>query len=87
MSILIGHASIDENGKASGGQAGDSTKKEVCTRQWYSKPWQYYLECTDESIANIAATYMEQICANDNVGYDQSQRLTLYNQLKKNYYL
>ena len=82
MSILIGHASIDENGKASGGQAGDSTKKEVCTRQWYSKPWQYYLECTDENIANIAATYMEQICANDNVGYDQSQRLTLYNQLK-----
>lgn len=82
MSILIGHASIDENGKTFGGQAGDLTKKEVCTRQWYSKPWQYYLECTDENIANIAATYMEQICANDNVGYDQSQRLTLYNQLK-----
>lgn len=82
MSIKIGHASIDENNKASGGQAGDSTQKEVCVRTWYSKPWQYYLECTDKSIANVAATYMEQICANDNVGYDQSQRLTLYNQLK-----
>ncbi len=83
MSIRIGHASIDENGKVSGGKAGDSTKKEVCVRQWYSKPWQYYLECTDKRIAEIAATYMEQICNNDNVGYDQSERLTLYNQLKK----
>lgn len=82
MSIKIGHASIDENGKVSGGQAGDQNKKEVCTRTWYSKPWQYYLECTDDTITNIAATYMEKICANDNVGYDQSQRLTLYNQLK-----
>lgn len=82
MSIKIGHASIDENGKASGGKAGDSTGKEVCIRQWYSKPWQYYIECTDDKVANIAATYMEQICNNDNVGYDQSERLTLYNQLK-----
>lgn len=82
MSIKIGHASIDENGKVNGGKAGDSTGQEVCIRQWYSKPWQYYLECTDTNIANTAAVYMEQICNNNNVGYDQSQRLTLYNQLK-----
>lgn len=82
MAVKIGHASIDENGKVSGGRAGDPTGKEVYTRQWYSKPWQYYLECTDEKIADIAATYMEQICNNDNVGYDQAERLTLYNQLK-----
>lgn len=82
MAVKIGHASIDENGKASGGKAGDSTGKEVCIRQWYSKPWQFYLECTDNKIANIAATYMEQICSNNNVGYDQTERLTLYNQLK-----
>lgn len=82
MVVKIGHASIDENGRVSGGEAGDSTGKEVCIRSWYSKPWQYYLECTDKKIANIAATYMEQICNNDNVGYDQAERLTLYNQLK-----
>lgn len=82
MSIKIGHASIDENGKASGGRAGDSTGREVCIRQWYSKPWQYYLECTDNSIADTAAGYMEQICNNNNVGYDQKERLSLYNQLK-----
>lgn len=82
MSIKIGHASIDENGRATGGIAGDSTGKEVCIRQWYSKPWQYYLECSDENIANTAAAYMEAICKNDNVGYNQAKRLTLYNQLK-----
>lgn len=82
MSIKIGHASIDEKGKASGGCAGDSTGKEVCIRQWYSKPWQYYLECTDPIMAETAATYMEQICQNDHVGYDQSERLSLYYQLK-----
>ena len=54
--IKIGHSSIDESGKISGGQAGDSTDKEVCIRTWYSKPWQYYIECIDEKTANIAAT-------------------------------
>ncbi len=82
MHIKIGHASIDENGKVSGGRPGDSTGKEVCIRTWYAKPWQYYLECTDQTIADTAAAYMEAICRNDNVGYDQSKRLTLYNQLK-----
>ena len=30
--IKIGHASIDENGKITGGKAGDQTGKEVCIR-------------------------------------------------------
>lgn len=84
MAIKIGHASIDERNKASGGQAGDQTKKEVCTRTWYSKPWDYYIECTDEKLADKASKYMEEICANDNVGYDQNERLTMYNAIKKN---
>ena len=41
MAVKIGHASIDENGRAQGGKAGDQTGKEVCTRNWYkhSKGW------------------------------------------------
>lgn len=84
MSIKIGHASIDERGKASGGAAGDQTGKEVCIRFWYNKPWDYYIDCTDEKLADKAATYMEQICCNSNVGYDQGQRLTMYNAIKAN---
>jgi hypothetical protein len=84
MSIKIGHASIDENGKISGGEAGDQTKKEICIRIWYNKPWNVYLECTDKALANAAASIMEQVCADDNYGYDQSQRLTGYNAIVKN---
>lgn len=40
MSVLIGHASISEQGTINGTK-GDSTSKEVCTRTWYSKPWGY----------------------------------------------
>ena len=32
--IRLAHASIDENGKVSGGAAGDQTGKEVCIRSW-----------------------------------------------------
>ena len=35
MSVKIGHASIDENNKASGGKSGDQTGKEICIRNWY----------------------------------------------------
>ena len=84
MGIKIGHASIDENGKIAGGKAGDQTKKEICIREWYDKPWNVYLECTDQSIADRAAGFMEQICSDDNYGYDQSQRLTGYDAIVKN---
>lgn len=82
--IKIGHASIDENGKVIGGKTGDQTGKEICTRNWYSKPWNVYLECTDENLADKAAKYMEQICQDDNYGYDQGQRLTGYNSIVDN---
>lgn len=84
MSIKIGHASIDENGKISGGKAGDQTGKEICVRSWYSKPWNVYLECTDKALADKAASIMELICSDDNYGYDQSQRLTGYNAIIAN---
>ncbi len=85
MSIKVGHASIDENGKIAGGKVGDQTGKEICTRLWYghNPAWNVYLECKDPKLAEQAAKLMEQICANNNFGYDQSQRLTGYNSIKK----
>lgn len=74
--IIIGHASIDERGKTSGGQAGDQTKKEVCTRSYYmhSKGW-YLLRPKNITHANAIAEAMIRACNNDNIGYDQSNRL------------
>ena len=82
MAVTIGHASIDENGKAKNGAAGDQTKKEVCTRSWYSKPWTSVIRPKSSTVAEKIASAMEQACANDKIGYDQSQRTTLYTYAK-----
>lgn len=82
MAVKIGHASIDENKKAKYGNAGDQTAKEVCTRSWYSYPWTSVIRPKDNAHAEKIAKAMEQACANDNIGYDQSQRTTLYAQAK-----
>lgn len=84
MVVKIGHASIDEQGRISGGKVGDQTGKEIFIRNWYSKPWNVYLECTDKKLANNASNYMDQICNDDNYGYDQGQRLTGYNAIVAN---
>ena len=82
MSVLIGHASCDENGKAQGGKAGDQTAKEICTRKWYNGDWHTVLRHKDPEKAEKAAQACEAACANPNVGYDQYQRNTLRKQAK-----
>lgn len=37
------HASINENGTVLGGQSGDQTGKEICTRSYYNHPWDHVL--------------------------------------------
>ena len=82
MAVKIGHASLDENKSARGGNAGDQTKKEVCTRSWYNKPWTSVIRPKDSTVADKIAKAMEQACANDKIGYDQNQRTTLFTQAK-----
>jgi hypothetical protein len=91
MGIRIGHAVMDELGKTIGATPGDQTGKEVTISKWYAKNsagrvWQYYLECTDSAMAERAARYMEQICANDAFGYSQgkTQRWDGYRSIKAN---
>lgn len=82
----IGHASISENkdnGRNGKAKAGDQTGKEVCIRSFYAKPWVYLIRCKDHNKAEIMAKACESICNNPCVGYDQSQRLTLHNELSR----
>lgn len=79
MAIKIGHASIDENGKASGGKAGDQTGKEVCIRTWYSSPWDVVLRPKRADLAEKSAKACEAACNNPKIGYNQATRNTLYN--------
>lgn len=82
----IGHSSIDENGKAHSGVAGDQTGKEVCIRNWYDGKWHTLLRCDDSKKAEIMAKSCEAACNNPNVGYDQYQRNTLRKQAQLNNY-
>lgn len=82
MTVMIGHASIDENGKATGGSGGDQTGKEVCTRNWYTKGWNVVLRPKSATLAELSARACEAACANANIGYDQGGRNTLYAKAK-----
>lgn len=83
MSVLIGHASISEQGTINGAD-GDQTGREVCTRRWYSKHWNVMLICTDKSLAARAAQEMRNACANNNIGYGQNDRRSAYDSAVKN---
>lgn len=87
MAVKIGSARIDENGKAKGGKAGDQTGKEVSTQNWYKqtnikKRWRVFRAKDGEQAIKIAQD-MQWACDNKNIGYDQGQRLTLYDEAKK----
>ena len=83
MSVLIAHASIDENKNIKNGQAGDQTGREVCIREWYNKPWKDVIRFTDPAMANKVADCMEMAAKNDLIGYDQNQRNTLLAKARK----
>ena len=81
MAVVLGHAVHDENGKIRGGKAGDQTGSEVTRRDWYnntSKKWHTVLRPKDSAKAEIIAKTAEQGCDNNNIGYDQDQRTTLF---------
>lgn len=82
MTIKIGHASISENGTVNG-KAGDSTKKEVCIREWYAKGWNVVLRPNSSKIAEDSAKACEDGCKNDNIGYSQATRNTAHTEAKK----
>ena len=83
MSVMIAHASIDENGKARNGKAADQTGKEVCIRSWYNKPWNCVIRFTDASMREKIARCMENAANNNHIGYDQNQRNTLLTKARK----
>ena len=81
MAVIVGSArSGGSNGKISGDAAGDQNKKEVSTQDYYvhSKGWRVF-RAKDASKRKLIADAMRAACKNDKIGYDQSQRNTLYN--------
>ena len=80
---MIAHASQDEKGGTTGATPGDNNNKEVVTRSWYSKPWNYIIRCTDANMRERIAQAMEAAANNNNIGYSQPHRNDLLNSCRK----
>ena len=81
----IGSARTDENGKAHGGKAGDQKGGlEVSAQEWYkhSKGW-IVLRAKSADVRKKLADCMQWACDNNNIGYDQYDRNTLYKAAEK----
>lgn len=78
MSVIVGSARSNENGKLTGGKAGDQTDREVSTQNWYlhSKGW-VVIRAKDASVREKIAKNMQSICDNNNIGYCQGHRTSL----------
>lgn len=79
----ISNSGGDENGKISGGAAGDQTGNEWSLRAWYNRPWNCILRHPDASVRAKIAELGEKAAKNNKIGYDQSQRDTYWTQLQK----
>lgn len=79
----ISNSGSDENGKYSGGAAGDQTGNEWNLRSWYSRPWQCVLRHPNESVRLQIAKLGIAAALNNQIGYDQNQRGTYWTQLQK----
>ena len=86
MAVTIGNARISEFGTVNG-KRGDQTGKEVMTQSFASGgKWEYCIRPKAEAAAKKIANAMKAACANNNIGYSQTDRTSLYNAaVKVNY--
>ena len=83
---LISNSGHDENGRYSGGKAGDQTGTEWALISWYSRPWKCVLRHPNSVVRAKIAELAVKAAKNDLVGYDQSQRDTYWQHLKASNY-
>ena len=82
----ISNCGIDENKNISGGKAGDNNQKEYQLLDWWGGPhggWYAVFRHSDTTVRKTISYVAYQAAVSDKIGYDQSQRTTYYNQLKK----
>lgn len=80
---MISNCGKDENGRYIGGKAGDQTGKEWHIIPWYNRPWDCILRHPDEKVRSMIADLAIKSANNNHIGYDQGQRTTFWEQLKK----
>lgn len=75
---MISNSGHDENGRYSGGAAGDQTGGEWAIINWYNRPWNVVLRHPDASVREMIAKIAEAAARNEKIGYDQNQRTTYW---------
>lgn len=82
--VYIGNAVGNEKGTASGGEPGDQTGREVRIQEWYKnkKGWRVFRPKSAETAQRLVYD-MTAACENNNIGYSQAKRNTLYNASKQ----
>ena len=80
---MISNSGGDERGGIYGGYAGDQTGNEWNIISWYSRPWTCVLRHPDPKVRETIASLAEAAANNNNIGYDQWQRTTYWQQLQK----
>lgn len=85
MTIKVGAAHIDERGRASGGRSGDQTGRELSIKPGYiyNGGWDYCIRIKNPSKRKKFKDFIKWACGSRYIGYDQGQRLSLYNELKR----
>lgn len=84
MSVIIGNARISENGTVVGAK-GDQTGREVMTQTWSTGGlWEYVIRPKSATDAAKIANTMKAACQNNNIGYSQTDRLSLFNLASNN---
>lgn len=80
---MISNSGHDENGRYSGGKAGDQTGQEWCIRSWYNRPWTHCIVFEDQAVREAICQLAIEAANNNAIGYDQNQRETFWEEVKK----
>lgn len=83
---MISNSGHDENGRYSGGKAGDQTGTEWQIISWYNRPWNCVIRFENQQVAQMIADIARAAAKNDLIGYDQNQRTTYWQHLKASNY-
>lgn len=78
----ISNCGHDERYQYSGGNAGDQGGEWIL-RDWYKYPWNVVLRHPDKKVQSMIAQMATAAADNNNIGYDQSERLTFWEYLKR----
>lgn len=74
----IGQATAGEGGSLSGNVAGDQSGNECAVSNYGGKGWVYVFRAKDPATGKALAENMKKACANNHIGYDMKDRMTLY---------